>query len=93
VRFYTLRPMLESGQAADPSVYNGPEVARFLRRFGERFDGAFLLLPDTIPEAERTAILVGYEAAGLIIEETADVPTRAHDRPRELVVGVYRVGW
>jgi hypothetical protein len=85
--------MLESGQAADPSVYNGPEVARFLRRFGERFDGAFLLLPDTISEPERAAILVGYEAAGLIIEETADVPTRAHDRPRELVVGVYRVGW
>lgn len=93
VRFYTLRPVLESGQAADPSVYNGPEVARFLRRFGERFDEVFLLLPDTIPEPERAAILVEYEAAGLIIEETADVPTRAHDRPRELVVGVYRVGW
>lgn len=93
VRFYTGRPMLQSGQAADPSIYDGPEVARFLRRFGDRFDGAFLLLPDTIPEPERAAILAGYRAAGLTVQETADVPTRAHDRPRELVVGGYRVGW
>lgn len=93
VRFYTGRPVLQSGQVADPSVYHGPEVARFLRRFGEHFDGVFLLLPDTIPEGERATILGGYRAAGLTMDETADVPTRAHDRPRELVVGVYRVGW
>lgn len=93
VRFYTGRPVLQSGQVADPSIYDGPEVARFLRRFGDRFDGVFLLLPNTIPEGERAAILTGYRAAGLTVEETADVPTRAHDRPRELVVGVYRVDW
>jgi len=93
VRFYTGRPVLQSGQAPDPSIYDGARVARFLRRFGERFDGAFLLLPDLIPEAERTAILAGYRAAGLTMQETADVPTRDHDRPQELVVGVWRVRW
>ncbi len=93
VRFYTLRPVLESGQVADTSIYDGPEVARFLRRFGERFDGVFLLLPDTIPESKRAVILQSYRLAGLTTEETTDVPTRAHDQPRELVVGVYRVEW
>ncbi|MGD9494820.1 MAG: hypothetical protein AB7Y46_00790 [Armatimonadota bacterium] len=93
VRFFTGRPVLESGQVADPSIYDGLRVAQFLRAFGDRFDGAFVLVPDTIPEPERAAILAGYRAAGLHLDETADVSTQAHDRPRELVVGVYRVGW
>lgn len=93
VRFYTGRPVLQSGQVVDPSVYDGARVAAFLRRFGDRFDGVFLLLPDTIPGGERAAILDSYRRAGLIVQETADVPTRAHDREAELVMGVYRVGW
>jgi len=91
VRFYTGRPVLQSGQATDPSVYDGARVAAFLRRFGGRFGAAYLLLPDLIPKAERRSILDGYEQAGLQVQETADVPTREHDGPREFVMRVYRV--
>ncbi len=91
VRFYTGRPVLQGGQTADPSVYDGVLVARFLRRFGERFTGAWLLIPDIIPEEITGDILQRYEDSGLHLEDVAEISTRDHDSPRESVMRIYRV--
>ncbi len=91
VRFYTDRPVLQSGQVADPSVYDGFRVAAFLHRFGARFDDAYLLLPDLIPAQQRREIIAGYRQAGLAPQPVADIPTRTYDGAREFIMQVYRV--
>ena len=91
VRFYTGRPVLESGQVADPPVFDGVLVAQFLRKFGDRFDGVYLLLPDTIPEEITRDIVDRYQNSGLHLEDVAQVSTRDHESPSEFVMRIYRV--
>jgi len=91
VRFYTGRPVLQGGQTADRSVYDGVRVARFLSRFGKRFTGAWLLIPDAIPGDITSDIVQRYEDSGLGLDQAAELSTRDHDSPRQLVIRIYQV--
>jgi len=93
VRYYTGRPVLQSGMVTEPSVYDGPAVAEFLERFGSKFTGAWLLVPVGRPDADQA--VRSYEDAGLHLEEVAelDVSGVYHYRGIETIL-VYRVsGW
>jgi len=90
VRFYTGRPVLQSGQAADPSVYNAPLVAGFLREFGDRFGDVYLLATDWALEQEPSVPEI-YSRVGLPLEEVASFRTPGYYAAKEFVMHVYRV--
>lgn len=93
VRFYTGRPVLQSGMVTEPSVYDGPAVADFLKRFASSFPGAWLLVP--LEEQDAQQAVASYRRGGLQLQKVADLNVGGlrHYRGVE-TVEVYRVtGW
>lgn len=89
IRFYTGRPVLQSGQAADPPISEGALVAEFLESFGDRFGEVYVIAG--VNGAEM--LLAQWHAAGLRTEEVATFVTESHDYtgPPQREVGIHRV--
>lgn len=90
VRFNTGRPVLDQTFVADPSVYDGEKVARFLQRFGGEFNRIYLLAPK---KDDPLQIRASYRRAGLDTERVATVTTEFH-RPgvtEQVEMMIYRV--
>ena len=89
IRFYTGRPVLQSGQAADPPITDGERVAEFLERFGDRFGDVYVIVGTSRAEL----LLEHWRAAGVHTEEVETIITRSHeyDAPRHREIEVHRV--
>lgn len=88
IRFHTGRPVLQSGQAADPPVSDGEKAADFLERFGDRFGDVYVVVSGELEHP-----LDRWHAAGLQTEKVATVLTRSHDydRPGMTKMAIHRL--
>lgn len=93
VRYHTGRPVLQCGMVTEPSIYFGPDVAKFLRRFGDHFSGAWLLVAADTTEVD--AVRQSYQEAGLKLEQVAELDVRGvYHYPGANTMQIYRVnGW
>jgi hypothetical protein len=80
LRFYTGRPVLESGQVAAPPIWDGEKVAEFLRRFGDRFGDVYLLPRG---EGEASKAIARYRAAGLTVERVTAFTSKRQSYKRQ----------